>query len=94
MIWGLEFSIAEMAQQVCRKAFENGLMIETSGARDQVVKLLPPLTISKEDLLYGLSILKECVRSVSQEKTVPPVCFVPELDGLNFGMPIGSYSSM
>ena len=94
MIWGLEFFVAELAQQVCRKAFEKGLMIETSGARDQVVKLLPPLTISKQDLLYGLSILKECVISVSQETTKPTVCFVPELDGLNFGIPIGSYSSM
>ncbi len=33
MIWGLEFQQPELAGKVCRTAFENGLMIETSGAK-------------------------------------------------------------
>ncbi|MDZ4851347.1 MAG: diaminobutyrate--2-oxoglutarate transaminase [Pirellulaceae bacterium] len=93
MIWGIEFSNAEMASLVCRKAFEKGLLIETSGARDQVVKLLPPLTISLEDLRYGLTILNDSIACVVEEQKKPPVCFVPEMDALNFGLPIGSFAS-
>jgi diaminobutyrate-2-oxoglutarate transaminase len=93
MIWGIEFSQAELASKICRKAFDSGLLIETSGARDQVIKLLPPLTISTEDLLYGLSILSNSVAAVLDERKNPPVCFVPEIDALNFGLPIGSFAS-
>jgi len=93
MIWGIEFSKPELASQVCRKAFENGLMIETSGACDQVVKLLPPLTISTEDLRYGLTVLNDSIAAVVEEQKKPPVSFVPEMDGLNFGLPVGSFAS-
>jgi len=93
MIWGIEFSNAEMASLVCRKAFEKGLLIETSGARDQVVKLLPPLTISIEDLRYGLTVLNDSIAAVVEEQKKPPVSFVPEMDGLNFGLPVGSFAS-
>jgi diaminobutyrate-2-oxoglutarate transaminase len=93
MIWGIEFSNAEMASLVCRKAFGKGLLIETSGARDQVVKLLPPLTISREDLSYGLSIIKDSIESLLEEDKKPSVCFLPKMDALDFGLPIGSFAS-
>ncbi|MCY2973543.1 MAG: diaminobutyrate--2-oxoglutarate transaminase [Planctomycetota bacterium] len=93
MIWGIEFSNAEMASLVCRKAFEKGLLIETSGARDHVVKLLPPLTISSEDLRYGLSIVKDSIESVLEEEKKPSVCFLPKMDALELGLPIGSFAS-
>ncbi len=93
MIWGIEFSNAEMASLVCRKAFEKGLLIETSGARDQVVKLLPPLTISLEDLTFGLSIVKDSIESVLEAEKKPSVCFLPKMDALDFGLPIGSFAS-
>ena len=62
MIWGIETRDAELATQVCREAFQRGLMVETSGARDQVVKLLPPLTTSEDDLHLGLDILRDAFR--------------------------------
>jgi diaminobutyrate-2-oxoglutarate transaminase len=93
MIWGIEFLNAEMASLVCRKAFEKGLLIETSGARDHVVKLLPPLTISSEDLRYGLSIVKDSIESVLEEEKKPSVCFLPKMDALELGLPIGSFAS-
>ena len=52
------------AQKVCALAFEQGLLAETSGPSDEVVKLLPPLTISREDLDRGLSILSDAVKEV------------------------------
>ncbi len=39
-------------------AFENGLIIETSGQDGEVVKCLCPLTIPDEDLVEGLDILE------------------------------------
>ena len=94
MIWGLEFAEAEMAGRVCRRAFENGLMLETSGARDQVVKLLPPLTISSEDLLFGLSILRDSIQSVIGQQSNTPLFYVPVLSGLEPGLHIGSFASL
>lgn len=64
MVWGVDTGDDPWASEVCRKAFENGLMIETSGANDQVIKLLPPLTISNEDLCVGLDILERSIDSV------------------------------
>lgn len=61
---GLKFGDPALAGQVRAAAFERHLLIETSGPRDEVVKLLPPLTTSEADLDEGLSILEESVRVV------------------------------
>ncbi len=79
MVWGLDCTDGEFAGQVCRTAFQKGLLIETSGAHDQVVKLLPPLTISRNDLEYGLQIIVESVLSVAGKDT-QPVLYLPPLD--------------
>jgi diaminobutyrate-2-oxoglutarate transaminase len=42
-------------------------VIETAGIDDQVLKLLPPLTISDEDLEKGLSIIEEAVTKVAND---------------------------
>lgn len=94
MIWGLEFSDSAMAGRVCRQAFQNGLMIETSGARDQVVKLLPPLTISSEDLLYGLAILSDSINTVAGKPSETPIFYVPNIVGLDSGSHLGSFASL
>jgi len=64
MVQGLVFDDASQAGKVCRIAFENGLLVETSGAEDQVVKLLPPLTITDDELEHGLGILTAAVQTV------------------------------
>jgi diaminobutyrate-2-oxoglutarate transaminase len=56
----------ELADEVSAEAFARGLLVETSGPRDEVVKLLPPLTISDADLAEGLAILEESVGVVLQ----------------------------
>jgi diaminobutyrate-2-oxoglutarate transaminase len=61
---GLRFENPEQAGRVRTAAFERRLLMETSGRRDDVVKLLPPLTIADADLDEGLSILDESVRLV------------------------------
>lgn len=61
MAQGLKFESTELASQVCRAAFDRGALMETSGPSDEVVKLLPPLTISQDELESGLDILAEAV---------------------------------
>lgn len=61
LIQGLEFKDKDMASEVSRAAFERGLIIETAGPQDEVLKLLPPLTIPDEALRQGLDIITECI---------------------------------
>ncbi|WP_327265438.1 diaminobutyrate--2-oxoglutarate transaminase [Streptomyces sp. NBC_01232] len=65
MVWGIEFTHTERAAAVCRRAFEHGLLIETSGPEGEVVKLLPPLTITTDELDEGLDILARSVRDTA-----------------------------
>lgn len=61
---GLHTPIAGLASQICAAAFERGLLMETSGgAASDVVKLMPPLTITDDDLERGLAILRASVEA-------------------------------
>ncbi len=67
MVQALDCKTGEIASKISRVAFEKGLIIETSGSEDQVLKFLAPLTISDEELEKGLSILEESMRDVMEE---------------------------
>lgn len=64
MIQGIQFETPDVASEISRAAFERGLIIETAGPKDEVVKALPPLTITDEGLREGLGILRESVEAV------------------------------
>ncbi|MGF1629959.1 MAG: diaminobutyrate--2-oxoglutarate transaminase [Kiloniellaceae bacterium] len=59
MFRGIDLAGGETASAICAACFERGLVIETSGARDEVVKVLAPLTIKMEQLDAGLDKLAE-----------------------------------
>ncbi len=61
---GLEFANGDLAGKVCAAAFERGLLMETSGPDGEVMKLLPPLTLTDEELTKGLSIIDESIATV------------------------------
>ncbi|QWF81565.1 diaminobutyrate--2-oxoglutarate transaminase [Amycolatopsis sp. CA-230715] len=61
---GLEFADGDLAGKVCAAAFERGLLMETSGPDGEVMKLLPPLTLSDEELGKGLDIISESIKTV------------------------------
>ncbi|MEV5437913.1 diaminobutyrate--2-oxoglutarate transaminase [Streptomyces sp. NPDC052682] len=65
MVWGLELSDPGHAGRAARRAFELGLLMETSGAHGQVVKLLPPLTITSDELDQGLRIVQRAVHETA-----------------------------
>lgn len=54
----------EMAVKISRKAFELGLIVEVSGAHDEVLKLMPALLGDEETLLQGLDIIDKAVEAV------------------------------
>jgi len=64
LIWGLEFPGPGLARQVCDSAFSFGLLMETAGPRDEVVKLMPPLIASDDELRQGLELLDDAMRYV------------------------------
>lgn len=72
MFQGLNCVNGELAGKITRRAFQRGLIIETSGADDQVVKLLCPLTISDDDLRYGIDILEQAVGEVCRQEAPIP----------------------
>ncbi|MFI6283834.1 diaminobutyrate--2-oxoglutarate transaminase [Streptomyces sp. NPDC051018] len=65
LVWGLEFADKSRAPAVCARAFELGLLLETSGPESEVVKLLPALTVTSEELDEGLRILARSVRETA-----------------------------
>ena len=61
LLQGLRTPIPNLAEQIAAAAYERGLLVETSGADSDVVKLMPPLTINDADLEQGLNILQTSV---------------------------------
>ena len=64
MIQGLVTENPKLAAGIAQRAFEQGLVIETSGSEDHVIKLLPPLTIDEVTLRHGLEILEHAAADV------------------------------
>jgi diaminobutyrate-2-oxoglutarate transaminase len=68
LIQGLGIEGKGMAEQIRQAAFKRGVIIETSGVRSEVIKLLPPLNISREELEEGISRLAESVEITLNEE--------------------------
>lgn len=61
MIWGIDVSHLgeEAAREITANCFKNGLILERAGRNDTVIKIMPPLTISIENLKRGCEIIAE-----------------------------------
>lgn len=64
LIQGIEFADPELAGKISAACFKRGLIIETAGIDDQVLKLLPSLTIKDEDLKHGLDVIEESLQEI------------------------------
>ena len=72
MFQGINCVNGEIASSITSKAFEKGLIIETSGAEDHVVKFLCPLVISDTNLKRGIDIVEEAIRETcAREDAIP-----------------------
>ncbi|SHL93289.1 diaminobutyrate--2-oxoglutarate transaminase [Vreelandella subglaciescola] len=65
---GIDVETGDIADKITGKAFENGLIIETSGQDGEVVKCLCSLTITDDELQKGLDILEAAVKDVAGAK--------------------------
>lgn len=61
MMLGLEFKDPELVLSVQQRCFELGLILETCGPNDDVLKFLPPLTIQNHELTEGLEIVSQSI---------------------------------
>jgi diaminobutyrate-2-oxoglutarate transaminase len=64
LIYGIAFEDSSLASKVSQACFKDHLIVETAGIDDQVLKLLPSLTISDEDLITGLDIIEKNLAAV------------------------------
>lgn len=68
MIYGLEVPSPEISESITREAFERGLILELCGAKNNVLKFLPPLTIDESTLEEGLGIIDQCFKAVLKKE--------------------------
>ena len=72
MFQGINCVNGDLAGKITHNAFQQGLIIETSGADDQVVKFLCPLITSDENLKKGLDIVEQAIKEVcAKEDSIP-----------------------
>lgn len=64
MMLGIDVGSGETSSAIVKECFAQGLVIETSGPNDEVVKCLAPLTIEDAELKRGLEILGRAVSKV------------------------------
>ncbi|WP_071672624.1 diaminobutyrate--2-oxoglutarate transaminase [Nioella nitratireducens] len=64
LMQGVDVGSGELASEICKRAFTKGLIIETSGPNDEVVKVLAPLTTPEATFRKGLNILLDSARDV------------------------------
>jgi diaminobutyrate-2-oxoglutarate transaminase len=65
LLAGVVFPDPDTAGKIAAAAFDRGLLVETSGPESEVVKLMPALTISADELDRGLDILIEATNAVA-----------------------------
>ncbi len=68
LMQGVDVGTGELAAEICARAFEKGLIIETSGNEDQVVKVLAPLTTPDATFRKGLNIVLDAAHDVMAAK--------------------------
>jgi diaminobutyrate-2-oxoglutarate transaminase len=64
LIYGIELLNEQLAIQIKDNCFSNGLILELVGSNNNIVKLLPPLTINDDDLIKGLNILTNSLNNI------------------------------
>lgn len=68
MIQGLVLPQAGVASETSSECFQRGLIIETAGANDQVLKFLPSLLIGEDLLHEGLAIVDEALAALLERR--------------------------
>ena len=62
---GVELVNGDVASRVQRECSGNGLPVLTCGTRDQVLRLVPPLTVSDDEVAVGLGTFLAALEKVA-----------------------------
>nr|WP_159888235.1 diaminobutyrate--2-oxoglutarate transaminase [Paenibacillus puerhi] len=73
LIQGIAFRDEGLAEELCAILFRMGLIMETSGPRSEVAKLMPPLTIESDVLEQGLELLAQGMAELAKRQTARQV---------------------
>ncbi|MGF1724338.1 diaminobutyrate--2-oxoglutarate transaminase [Photobacterium nomapromontoriensis] len=65
MMIGIECKHDDISRDIAKACFKNGMIIETAGPNDEVVKFFCPLTITAAELEQGLNIFEGAVESIA-----------------------------
>jgi diaminobutyrate-2-oxoglutarate transaminase len=68
MFLGIDVGRGELAGAICRESFARGVVVETSGSRGQVVKILAPITTSDVLLAAGMERVHDSAMAVLAER--------------------------
>ncbi|MEI3612986.1 diaminobutyrate--2-oxoglutarate transaminase [Pseudogracilibacillus sp. SO30301A] len=64
MMQGVACHVDGISSKICEEAFQRGLLMETSGPKDEVFKFLPPLIIDEAGLQQGFDIIEDSIKAV------------------------------
>lgn len=70
MMRGVDVGSGDLAGDICALAFDRGVIVETSGSNDEVVKILAPLTTPDATLRKGLNILIDAAQGVTSTSKI------------------------
>ncbi len=74
MMQGIDVGSEKLASAICALAFKKGVMLETGGPRDEVIKIMAPLTTPENKLRQGLLRLR---RAAAEAMGKPVTRLVP-----------------
>ncbi|MER7110098.1 aspartate aminotransferase family protein [Streptomyces sp. NPDC000229] len=69
LVAGVDTGDPERARRIQQRCFQDGLVVERCGRADEVLRVLPPLTIDEEDLARGLAVITAAISAT--EATAP-----------------------
>ncbi|MBO0212993.1 diaminobutyrate--2-oxoglutarate transaminase [Vibrio sp. Vb2880] len=67
LMQGIACQHGDIAEKIARECFRQGMVIETAGPNDEVVKFFCPLTISEAELEQGLAIFERAVEHIAPQ---------------------------
>jgi diaminobutyrate-2-oxoglutarate transaminase len=77
LIQGLVFPSEDMGRKVASEAFCQGLIIEACGPCDDVLKFLPPLTVTQAQLEEAVFIVENSMKTLFAEHKPTPLRSAP-----------------
>lgn len=65
LLWGIDMhNFPGASAKIVKECFKNGLIIERAGRGNDVIKVMPPLVITDDELKAGLEIVKKSIAAV------------------------------